>query len=1066
MKKTITYFSLLIIATIQVAYGAYTENYINTIAFEDRYQFDSDLNDLVIRTEFWISGATAMGPSGTINEITIAISPMTLGAKDNIELGINIPHSNYDYVIHEDYNNSSSSGNADTWIWPYAGLKLFTNCSKSYLINTSDESKCSGYPIAMTIYFNTPFSYTSRDDIFSWFYLKNNSDPYNCGALSQSECNSNNLCEYINSTCEMVIGDSANLENVFSKAILPADTTIPEEGADFISQLMPATENSTRTSNEFGAKTLSECTKYNWDSTCSAVFSNYISSGNFSPGGAKNFTLTEGTDSAFATTRIKSNQNSGSSFTDTVNDPDANVNALDNHFYESNHRTTNDSRKRCHIFGIGCACTPTQVANSNFSKTASLTGYAGDTKTVTCKSGYTGGGTWTCQSSGTFTGDNCTLNVDFDSPYLASSNPANNSTNISVSANIVLTFDENVFAGSGKIKIIKTSDSSIFEEISITDSRITISGTTVTINPSSDLSNNTQYHVTIDSGAISDSSGNAFPAITDSSAISFTTEGGAEGCVIAGITNAASPHNSEFNVASGASSSTISCSTGSLKGSSNVSCEDGVSSTPPFCDINYPAQGISSNYEVYGHYNNTFILDKNANNLVYWGRGITGGTSTNKYFLQTHIDSGWNFTNSTGTKSDVGIYTNSGGAMEEACYVEASTQDVVCPKYNFYRWLNSRTAASNFGITESNNVTITTFSSRAVAAGASGSACLTTSAGKLYCWGVNLGFFIDPNQDATATISTPVELNINEFIHEAVVLGNKGACIIYGNQRKVRCWGENKSGGFGHGTDTTYVWKTSLADSIYCYENCSTPGSEVSTISLQDAPDVIDYSDSTVTNAYKLTTDYNGNNICVATYNANTSSYGMKCWGINQSNSLGDTNTNYRTSYCTGKSQSVCNNDLDCYYNGGTNSCMGRYLRLKAVSHTFNDPVYDFAMGSFYSCFLIGSKVSCVGSNNYGQLGRNSTTLSFMDMYESGTPIYVNYIDDDPDTADIDESSLTMSNVVNISAGYDHTCAIDNTNRIFCWGHNNYYAVGNPTVVGTYGNGDKRTYPFKIIDLP
>ena len=53
------------------------------------------------------------------------------------------------------------------------------------------------------------------------------------------------------------------------------------------------------------------------------------------------------------------------------------------------------------------SCTATQVANSNYATSNSITGTTGTDVVVTCNSGYFGSGTATCQSSGSFTVVTC-----------------------------------------------------------------------------------------------------------------------------------------------------------------------------------------------------------------------------------------------------------------------------------------------------------------------------------------------------------------------------------------------------------------------------------------------------------------------------------------------------------------------------------------------------------------------------------------------------------------------------------------------------------------------------------
>ncbi|ANS04372.1 hypothetical protein [uncultured Mediterranean phage] len=71
------------------------------------------------------------------------------------------------------------------------------------------------------------------------------------------------------------------------------------------------------------------------------------------------------------------------------------------------------------------SCTATQVANSDKSSAGSITGNTGDTVTVTCDGGYTGGGTWTCGGDGNFSGSQCTAG-SCTPTQVANSNKARN----------------------------------------------------------------------------------------------------------------------------------------------------------------------------------------------------------------------------------------------------------------------------------------------------------------------------------------------------------------------------------------------------------------------------------------------------------------------------------------------------------------------------------------------------------------------------------------------------------------------------------------------------------------
>ncbi len=112
-------------------------------------------------------------------------------------------------------------------------------------------------------------------------------------------------------------------------------------------------------------------------------------------------------------------------------------------------------------------------------------------------------------------------------PTLTSSVPTDNATNIAVDATIVLNFSENVDAESGGTIIIKkTSDDSQVESINVTDTdRVSGSGSSqITITPSSNFDNNTEYYVLISANAFDDISSGSYAGIPSSkTALSFTT---------------------------------------------------------------------------------------------------------------------------------------------------------------------------------------------------------------------------------------------------------------------------------------------------------------------------------------------------------------------------------------------------------------------------------------------------------------------------------------------------------------------------------------------------------------
>ncbi len=116
--------------------------------------------------------------------------------------------------------------------------------------------------------------------------------------------------------------------------------------------------------------------------------------------------------------------------------------------------------------------------------------------------------------------------VDNNNPSLTSSSPSDNASNVTVSSDIVLTFNEAVDAESGNIDIVNTSTGETIE-IDVTGALLSGSGTTeITINPSSDLKHDTSYHVKIDSSAFDDAAGNSYAGVSSTTTLNFSTKPG------------------------------------------------------------------------------------------------------------------------------------------------------------------------------------------------------------------------------------------------------------------------------------------------------------------------------------------------------------------------------------------------------------------------------------------------------------------------------------------------------------------------------------------------------------
>lgn len=111
---------------------------------------------------------------------------------------------------------------------------------------------------------------------------------------------------------------------------------------------------------------------------------------------------------------------------------------------------------------------------------------------------------------------------DTTAPMLISSNPVDDELGFNSGSNLVLTFNEPVQANVGNILLTDTTDGTDSRFIPITSAQVSITGSTVTINPTGVLDLSTDYNLVIGNNILQDSAGNAFAGVA-SGQLNFTT---------------------------------------------------------------------------------------------------------------------------------------------------------------------------------------------------------------------------------------------------------------------------------------------------------------------------------------------------------------------------------------------------------------------------------------------------------------------------------------------------------------------------------------------------------------
>ena len=103
----------------------------------------------------------------------------------------------------------------------------------------------------------------------------------------------------------------------------------------------------------------------------------------------------------------------------------------------------------------------------------------------------------------------------------------------------------------------------------------------------------------------------------------------------------------------------------------------------------------------------------------------------------------------------------------------------------------------------------------------------------------------------------------------------------------------------------------------------------------------------------------------------------------------------------------------------------------------------QISTGSAHSCAIntADNTASCWGSGEYGQLGNGASP------YDSVTPVQV--------------SNLT--DLAQVSAGTDHSCALKSDGTVYCWGHDDHGQLGDGTYVGHYN--EIASEPVQVLDV-
>lgn len=344
-------------------------------------------------------------------------------------------------------------------------------------------------------------------------------------------------------------------------------------------------------------------------------------------------------------------------------------------------------------------------------------------------------------------------------------------------------------------------------------------------------------------------------------------------------------------------------------------------------------------------------------------------------------------------------------------------------------------------------------SATAISAGANHN-CVLTDTGRVECWGANASGQVGDGTTIDSLI--PVEIIALRHGPSSITAGGAHTCSRMGV--KIKCWGSNSNGQLGDGTTfdrLAPVEPSNLAEDI---TGIATGGSHTcalvgnGSIKCWGANSSGQLGDgTTIDRIAPLDSVSKIEDItAVATGGSHTCglsrSGGVRCWGSNRNGQLGDGSTVDRPAPVdvTGLSAGIIAISAGTHHSCAINSkgiavCWGSNVNGQLGDGTSVDSVTPvgvsdlgvnvnaIAAGGSHTCALTNKgAVACWGNNSAGQLGLGKAGG------DQPTPIAVAGIDDE---------------VIAITAGGSHTCALTVKGTVKCWGSNNFGQLGDGTSI-------------------
>ncbi|WP_340598786.1 RCC1 domain-containing protein [Bdellovibrio sp. GT3] len=353
-------------------------------------------------------------------------------------------------------------------------------------------------------------------------------------------------------------------------------------------------------------------------------------------------------------------------------------------------------------------------------------------------------------------------------------------------------------------------------------------------------------------------------------------------------------------------------------------------------------------------------------------------------------------------------------------------------------------------------------------------ACALSTTGAVSCWGANNYGYLGDNSTTTRTSPTPVN---GSATYTDIIVGASTACAIVDNG-SINCWGSNSN----NSSNISFGWLLGIGDSLLTttalvptpisdsatYSQVSSGEStcgvttagrvkcwgEIDFLGIGDDTGISRWAPSEADKGQKYKFVSMGGFGCGI-----TTSDQLKCWGKNVDDSgvywsIGDDTKLYRPSpvmldrgqtyskVAVGKNHAcgiTTDGTLKCWgrnHNGqlGTGTSGASWDKITPFIIDGSNRYTDVTAGNNHTCAItVANDLKCWGDSGFGQVGHGFVTsaVAIPTIITSGTKY------------------------ISVKAGSSHTCAITQSNDMYCWGYNSYNEIGD-------GTSTQRTSPTLV----